>query len=95
MVRFLISLPHPLPPLVYAAHPEVDALIDPRPLERFVEMVGAEGGSFATLTEIAAGLGEELPIRSLTRARCLGRGGWVAADGSELPWLQHLGGDLG
>ena len=95
MVRTLVSLPPPIPPLIYCAHPEVDALIDSRPLQRFVELLRAEGGRFATLGEIAVGLTDRLPLRRLKRARCRGRGGWVATDGSELPWLQHFGGELG
>ncbi len=89
-LRPMLSAQRP-PPLVYAAHPEVDALVDPAPLAHFVRAVRAAGGRFATLGEIAAELDEDLPRRALARARCRGRGGWVASDGGALPWLEPLG----
>jgi hypothetical protein len=77
--------------LVYTAHPEVDALRERSTFVAFIQHLRSLGATFTTLSRIAADLPVDLPRAPLCRARCRGRGGWVATAGNTpLPWLQPL-----
>lgn len=78
------------PPLVYAAHPEVDGRGEAETFFAFVDDLRQMGLCFRTLGDLSGMLPTDLPVAELDRRRCRGRGGWVAAAGPDLPWLTRL-----
>lgn len=84
---------HPVPPpVVYAAHAELEGRAGAPMLSAFLEGLKARGARFVTLSEIEQGT-EVWGERTWGKARCRGRAGWVSAlETSGLDWLEPWSG---